>query len=228
MSQFGAVLATYNGEGSDDGPLYTQTTMGTKLYLAFAIVSLGASANAAITFLEGGGGIPISETVQFNDPGLILSGPVVTGMGNTTGAIIEFFGAGEDLQAVAAGAARVTGLDGAFTNLAIGLEDPMLAFTGIEINLIALGTGEVTLTGHSTKGGSAMGTFDISKAGANRYSVIATLPDYISFIEISSTVEIQDVRQIRFNAETVVPEPASFVALGAGILLLAARCRKRF
>ncbi|MDQ2986510.1 MAG: PEP-CTERM sorting domain-containing protein [Armatimonadota bacterium] len=202
--------------------------MSTKLYLALAIVSLGASANAAITFIEGGGGIPISETVQFNDPGLILTGPVVTGMGNTTGAIIEFFGAGEDLQAVAAGAARVSGLDGAFTNLSIGLEDPMLAFTGIEINLIALGTGEVTITGHSTKGGTAMATFDVSKNGNNRYSVIATIPDYISFIEISSTVEIGDVRQIRFNAETVVPEPGSFIALGVGVLLLAARRRRHF
>lgn len=202
--------------------------MGTKLTLTtLALVTLSAASQAAITFIEGGGGIPVSETVLFNDPGLILSGLRVTGKGNTTGAIVEFYDAGETLQAVAAGAARVSGLDGNFTNLSIGLEDPMLAFTGIEFNLVAATTGQVTLTGHSTKGATAMGTFAMTRSGNNRYSVIATVPDYIDFVEISSTVQIEDIRQIRFNAVQVVPEPGTFLALGTGALLLAARRRKR-
>ncbi len=202
--------------------------MGTKLTLTtLALATLGAAAHADIIFIEGGGGIPVVETVQFNDPGLILSGLRVTGAGNTTGAIVEFYDAGETLQAVAAGAARVSGFDGNFTNLSVGLEDPMLAFTGIEFNLIAEADGMVTLTGHSTKGATAMETFAISGNGNNRYSVIATVPDYIDYVEIASTVQIEDIRQINFNAVQVVPEPGTFLAIGTGALLLAARRRKR-
>jgi hypothetical protein len=202
--------------------------MWTKLtFTTLALAAIGSTGHAAITFVNGGGGIPITETVQFNAPGLMLSGLVVTGAGNTTGSIVQFYDAGETLQAVAAGAARVSGTDGNFTSLSIGLEDPMLAFTGIEFNLIAEATGSVTLTGHSTKGATAMATFAISKNGANRYSVIATAPDFLDFVEISADVQIGDIRQINFNAIQVVPEPGTFLALGAGVLLIAARRRKR-
>jgi hypothetical protein len=201
--------------------------MGTKTTLTIlACTALAAGANADITILEGGGNLVTFENIQFNDPGLTLFGPVVEGMGNTTGLIVEFFGAGEDLQAIAAGAARVTGADKAFANLSIQLQDPTYAFENIEFNLIAVDDGEVTITGHSTKGGTTMATFDLSENGNNVFTLLSTIPDQIAMVEIAATVDVQDIRQIRFNGVQVVPEPGTFLALGAGLLLLASRRRR--
>jgi hypothetical protein len=201
--------------------------MGTKKTLiTLALLTLAVGASADIVIQEGGALVTF-ENIQFNTPGLILSGPVVEGAGNTSGAIVEFFGAGEDLQAVAAGAARVTGLDGHFTQLSIALQDPLMAFVDAQFNLIATANGTVTITAHSNKGGTTVGNFSISQNGSNVYSILSTMPDHISLVEIASTVNIQDIRQIRFNAAQIVPEPASFIAVGVGVLLLAARRRKR-
>lgn len=205
----------------------TTKYMGNKTNLSIlACVALAAGAHADITIVEGGSLVTFENT-QFNDPGLILTGPVVEGSSSLNGYIIEFFGAGENLQALAAGAARVTGADGAFTNLSVRLQDPLYAFINLQFNLIALGNGEVTITAHSNKGGTTVETFDVSKSGSNVYSALSVMPDHISLIQLSSTVQIQDIRQFRFNAAQIVPEPASLVALGVGTLLLAARRRRR-
>ena len=202
-------------------------SMGIKTTLfTLASLALAAGAYADITIVEGAFAVN-PENTQFNDPGLILTGPVVEGAGSTTGTIIEFFNAGEDLAAIAAGAARVSGLDGHFTNLSIQLQDPLMAFVEIEFNLIALGNADVTITAHSTKGGTTIESFGVSSNGNNRFTVSSTLPDHITLVEIASTVNLQDIRQIRFEGVQVVPEPATFIALGAGVLLLAARKRRR-
>jgi hypothetical protein len=202
--------------------------MGNKTLLTISFcVGVLTMAHADMSILQGGGGFTVVDNIQFNDPGLTLSGLVIEGSGSTTGTIVEFYDAGEDIHAIASGAARVTGLDGNFTNLSLSLQDPMMAFVGIEFNLMALANGSVTITGNSTKGATVMGTFSVLSSGNNRFSVISSVPDYLESVEISSTVQLQDIRQVRFNATQVVPEPGSFAALSVGVLALAARRRKR-
>src|SRR5688500_20166189 len=109
---------------SETGALRPQQVyMGIKTTLtALACLAIAAGASADIIIQEGNSLVTF-ETVQFNAPGLILSGPTVEGTGSVNGYVVEFFGAGEDLQAVAAGAARVTGRDGHFTALSIQLQE---------------------------------------------------------------------------------------------------------
>ena len=142
--------------------------MGNKTTLtALACLALVAGAHADITIVEGGSLVTF-ENIQFNTPGLLLSGPVVEGEGNVSGSIVEFFDANEDLQAVAAGAARVTAIDGSFAFLSLQMQDPLMAFVDLQFNLVALTDGDVTITAHSNKGGTTTETFAISKKRKQR------------------------------------------------------------
>jgi hypothetical protein len=100
-----------------------------------------------------------------------------------------------------------------------------MAFVQWQSTFRSLGTGVLTITAHSTKGSDVTQNFNIT-SGNNQIGMIANMPDWIDYIEFTSTVGLEDLRQNRMVVQQVVPEPASFVALGVGVLLLAARRRK--
>src|SRR5688572_4195017 len=105
-----------------------------KTKLAFIALAAVSSANAALVIDIEAGNIEGTENVLLNDTGLLSSGPVVQGLTNESMLIVDFFGAGEDLET---GKARVSATDGAFTMLSVGMNDPGLGLAAYEFNLDA-------------------------------------------------------------------------------------------
>lgn len=177
--------------------------------------------------------------ILFNDPSLTLSGTTVEGITNSTpGSVFHFTGV-ESLLGDG-GQARVQPGDGAFTYLLIEPEANDTWFTKFEANLSVLkparghASGTLTVTAYDKFGVPTVGTHTIGSNGSNFFNVFASGSDLISAILIESAVSLTEARQIRVGGlvtdpgETEqVPEPAELLLLGAGLLAVGSRMRKR-
>ena len=106
--------------------------------------------------------------------------------------------------------------------------DPVgdFTFTGLGFNLFAADDGEVTITALLSGGGTESATFDLSGNGQNRFHLIATDGQLVSSVQIQTTVDLEDIRQVRING-LVIPEPGSLALVGIGSLLALRRRRNR-
>lgn len=191
--------------------------------VATVVLGLSAVAGANVLFSTQGTLPPPREEVQFNDPDLVLNGMLLEGITNQSNAIIEFTGE-ESLLAQGLGQAGIIAEDGGFDALTIEPADDLLVFTGIGFNLFAVEDGSVTITAH-TVGGSASETFDLRRNGQNRFNVTTDHGDLLHRLDIATTVDLSDARQVRLQGLTVIPEPGSLALLGAGGLLALRRRR---
>jgi hypothetical protein len=68
-------------------------------------------------------------------------------------------------------------------------------------------------------------------AGQNFFSLLATDPDLLRTITISSTVALSDIRQIRVGGltgpEIPVPEPGTLALFGLGLVAAGRSMRRR-
>jgi len=194
-------------------------------------LSLGAvalamgSAQAMLVIEPTPGKLLNTENVLFDAQGLILSGPMIQGALNKSGAVVDFYDAGEDLFADAMGQARIEAVDGSFTMLSVRMDDPELGIAAYQFNVNAIDDGDLTIElFESGPTPSLSQVFSIDGAGENWFRIYATEGEVLSHVSISSTSEIQAVGQNRIAAVPApVPEPSSLAAIGLGLVLLLRR-----
>jgi hypothetical protein len=183
----------------------------------FLLVGCGAM-NASIIFTPGNNPEATEQNVLFNQAGLIL-GPAVTVTGEIESDYLISFTSNENLLTPSLGQARVAAQDGAFRQLDISLGGDV--FTDIIFNLNTDNStpGEATITVTDVAGPG--GTFVLPVAqGENFLTILATNGEFIKDVSITSTVDINDIRQTRISGagegESVVPEPRNWLLLATG------------
>ena len=199
--------------------------LGTSVAVALTAIGPSVSSDAAVTLCTSPGCVQPDSNVLFESD---TSGSTVVGTLNDAPAVEVLFTGNETLSANASGQARISGEDGALTFLSFMLGSGQ-TFGEVEFNLNALSDGFATLT-FLGAGGSTLFTSDplaISGGGQNFFGAFG---EPFTEVQISSTVPLQDVRQVRLGElAAVVPEPSTWgmMLLGFGAIGVLLRRRRK-
>jgi hypothetical protein len=158
-----------------------------------------------------------------------VTGPLITGMLNQSGGIVNFSSASGDLTSPSSGQARIEPAAGndPFNSLTFWLADGA-TFTSATFNLPGdSGWVAIAVTAASLSGTATFAT----GAGENFFTIVAQ-DDFISSITVSAlTGSFSDMRQIRIGGYTPaagVPDSGTSVALVGAALLALAGLRRKF
>jgi hypothetical protein len=162
-----------------------------------------------------------------------ITGNPIFGTTNQTQTSVRF-ASNENITAPANGQARIEGADGTLTQLTTDL--PGFTFTSLILNIDANAAGSVTFTVNQLVGAPLVATFALGAAGENFFTITAINGQRITSVLFTTDVnmaltQVSDVAQIRIGGvapiETPIPEPASMLLLGSGLIGLASGIRKR-
>ena len=151
------------------------------------------------------------------------AGTTVVGLTNQTNLQVNFSSTTDTLTEPSSGQARVEALDGLVNNITISI--PNGTFNDIILNpFFGSGTANVTVvTGNNQ-------TFNFAYAlsnGQNFLTIVADPGTVIFSVTISATGGFTDLRQPRISgAQANVPEPATMLLFGVGLLGTAGAIRK--
>jgi len=190
------------------------------VFLAILICS-GTPAKAdSVTFTIGNNPQPNEENVLLNNG---TTGTTVFGITNQTQLQVRFSSTTDTLVEPSSGQARVEALDGLVNNITISL--PNGTFQDVIANpFFGSGTANVTVFTANSQ------TFNFSYSlsnGQNFLTIVAAPGTRIVSVTIDAPGGFTDLRQPRISgAEANVPEPASMLLFGAGLVGVAAVLRK--
>lgn len=194
----------------------------------FAAALMVAPVQAGIIIETGNNPQPNEENILFNQLSLISMGTTVTGVTNQSNLIVDFT-SNVSLTTPSAGQARVTASTGTFNNYMMTL--PGATFQDYIFNLNVSGNTSGTATIQATGTTStASETFNIG-VGQNFFTLYTTGGEALTGVQVNTTVPLTDVRQNRISgAQTTtgaVPEPASMLMLGSGLIGVAVLGRRK-
>jgi hypothetical protein len=172
-----------------------------------------------------------------NDPGAnqqnvlfgsFQSGSLVTGVTNQSRQIVDFSSITDTLVSTAKGQANLTASDGLINDVTIRVPGGG-AYTDLILNPFLgrapAGTASVSVM---TNDGAFLFQYpDGLGRGNNFLSVMATNGERILSTRVDAVGGFEDLRQVRIDGISAVPEPAAIMLLGGGLLGLAALLSRR-